>query len=171
MCTKPFILALVSFTLISSLSFSGIEFRPLSISEALLVAKAENKLLFIDFYSTQCPPCKYMEAKVYSDQKLGDYINSNFVAIHSNAGNIEGKKEKYKYAISSYPTILILHPESGEILRLEGKREITELQSELDALAVNQVRHDVGVDEMKNVSNNSDKNQKEVFIKENELIL
>lgn len=108
-------------------SFSGILFQDLTIEKAIEKAKIENKKVFVDFYSTQCPPCAYMEKNVFSDQQLGDLVNAEYIAVRSNAGNIEGKIEKAKYNVSFYPTILIIDPDQGEIGRILGKKEVEEL--------------------------------------------
>ena len=68
-----------------------------------------------------------MEKNVFSDKQLGDLVNAEYIAVRSNAGNIEGKIEKAKYNVSLYPTILIIDPDQGEIGRILGKKEVEEL--------------------------------------------
>tara|TARA_R110002096_G_scaffold408842_2_gene608082 strand:+ start:2141 stop:2395 length:255 start_codon:yes stop_codon:yes gene_type:complete len=38
-------------------------------------AKEENKLIFVDAYTTWCGPCKIMDKNVFSDQKVGAFYN------------------------------------------------------------------------------------------------
>lgn len=113
-------------------SSGGIEFRDLTISQALELASKENKIVLVDFYADACPPCKYMENNVFNDRKLGELVNSNFIAIRSHSGNIEGKKEQAKYRIDMLPTILLIDPVKGELLRLKGKKELAAVMSILE---------------------------------------
>ena len=50
-----------------------------SFEEALQKAKQENKLIFVDLYTTWCGPCKKMAAETFPQQAVGDYFNKNFV--------------------------------------------------------------------------------------------
>ena len=47
----------------------GVEFRDISFAGALKAAKAENKTVFMDCYTSWCGPCKNMADKVFP-QKL-----------------------------------------------------------------------------------------------------
>ncbi len=44
----------------------GVNFRPLSYTEAIELAAKENKMVFIDFYTTWCGPCKRMSKRGFS---------------------------------------------------------------------------------------------------------
>jgi len=123
----------VCFVSMSFLSFSNIDFKNLTIKQAITLAQKENKMVFIDFYSTTCPPCKIMENDVFTDPKVSAFINEHFISVRSNAASLEGKLEKYDYKINAYPTLLFLNPEGKEIGRLIGGRNkevfLTEIQS------------------------------------------
>jgi uncharacterized protein YyaL (SSP411 family) len=49
--------------------------------QVLAKARSENKTIFIDAYATWCGPCKKMDADVYTDPKVAEFVNKNFIAI------------------------------------------------------------------------------------------
>ncbi len=67
---------------------SGIHFIEDDWKYATEKAKAENKLIFIDIYATWCRPCKSLKRNTFSNSKVGDFFNQNFVNI-----TIDGEKE------------------------------------------------------------------------------
>ena len=50
------------------------DFRHLSYNEAIAAAKAEKKMVFIDFYTSWCGPCKMMMKNVFPQKSVGDYL-------------------------------------------------------------------------------------------------
>ena len=42
----------------------GVDFKSLTMKEAQVVAVKEKKMIFIDFYTTWCGPCKMMSSAV-----------------------------------------------------------------------------------------------------------
>jgi thioredoxin-related protein len=120
-------ISMVSIILSLNSAFAGIVFQQLTIEEALVLAKETNKKVFVDFYSTQCAPCKYMEQHVFTDNRFDDLMDTDYIAVRSNAGNIIGKMEKAKYKINMYPTVLILDHNDKELARVSGKKEVEEL--------------------------------------------
>lgn len=80
-------------------------FRSLSYEEALQSAKTENKLVFIDFYTSWCGPCKIMMKDVFPQKNVGDYLNTRFVCIKLDAEK-EGKEAAKHFGIKAYPTFI-----------------------------------------------------------------
>ena len=59
----------------------GVEFRDISFAGALKAAKAENKTVFMDCYTSWCGPCKMMTNDIFPQEKVGKYMNENFVCV------------------------------------------------------------------------------------------
>ncbi|MFR6381410.1 MAG: thioredoxin family protein [Odoribacter splanchnicus] len=68
----------------------GVNFRPLSYTEAIELAAKENKMVFIDFYTTWCGPCKRMSKEVFPQQEVGEYFNRTFISLKLDAEKENG---------------------------------------------------------------------------------
>jgi thiol:disulfide interchange protein len=97
-------------------SKSGIQFHKGTWSEALALAKKENKLLFLDIYASWCGPCKNLKANTFSDNKVGEYYNATFINVELDGEKGEGATLARKYAVRAYPTLLFISPD-GEIVQ------------------------------------------------------
>jgi thiol:disulfide interchange protein len=86
----------------------GISFFTGTLQEALDKAKAENKLLFVDCFTTWCAPCKMLKKYTFKDADLGDYMEKNYVCLAIDMENTEGLTVAKKYGIEAYPTLLFL---------------------------------------------------------------
>ncbi|TRZ45075.1 thioredoxin family protein [Robertkochia solimangrovi] len=95
----------------------GIEFEHISLEDALQMAAKEEKLVFIDFYTEWCAPCKVMTKNIFPLESVGNYFNKNFISIKLDAEK-EGKGAAGKYNISAYPTFLFLNPK-GDVVYLD----------------------------------------------------
>ena len=102
-------------------SNDGIKFvENMTFEQALALAKKENKLLFIDCYTSWCGPCKMMARDVFTQKIVGDYFNPKFVSLKVDMEKGEGIQLKDKFEVRAFPTFVILNGE-GEILsRLVG---------------------------------------------------
>lgn len=74
------------------------DFRHISYAEGLKAAKAEGKLLFVDFYTEWCGPCKMMANNVFPQKDVGDYMNAKFVCLKIDAEKGEGVELAKRYA-------------------------------------------------------------------------
>lgn len=104
----------------------GVNFRPVSYTEALELAVKEKKMVFIDFYTEWCGPCKRMSKEVFPHEKVGEYFNRMFVALKLDAEKGEGKELAEKYAVKAYPTFVVLSPDGSEVYRTSGYRPADE---------------------------------------------
>lgn len=86
----------------------GITFFAGTLQEGLEKAKAENKLLFVDCYTTWCGPCKMLKKYTFTDANLGDFMKNKYVSMAIDMETTEGEIIAKKYGIEAYPTLLFL---------------------------------------------------------------
>lgn len=103
--TLAFVLTLAGFVLAQDRS---VNFEHGTLAEALAKAKAANKPVFFDGYTTWCGPCKYMSNKVFTQNKVADFFNANFICIKVDMESEAGKVLASKYGVKAFPTFLIL---------------------------------------------------------------
>jgi len=109
------------FIVVFRVSAQGIEFNHISLNEAIKKAKAENKLVFVDFYTAWCAPCKAMEKGVFPLPEVGNVYNEEYVSIKLDAEK-EGLEDAKKYQVKSYPTYLYLNANGNVVYKETGAR-------------------------------------------------
>lgn len=107
---------------------NGVQFENLDYQQTLLKASKDNKLVFIDFYTDWCGPCKVMSAEVFPTQVVGEFMNPKFVSVKINAEKGEGVQISKKYKINAYPTMVVdaSGKELGRIVGYKTPRELIE---------------------------------------------
>ncbi|MDO4692573.1 MAG: thioredoxin family protein [Porphyromonadaceae bacterium] len=95
-------------------SNKGIVFFEGSYEQALAEAKKQNKMLFIDFYTVWCGPCRMMSKDIFPDPQVGAYFNPRFVSVKLNAEKAENLEVVKKFKVQGYPTLAFVSND-GEI--------------------------------------------------------
>ena len=103
-----------------SLFSQGINFEKGSFKNALEKAKKENKLVFLDAYTTWCGPCKLLEKNVFPKQEVGDFYNKNFINSHVDMEKGEGIELAKKYKIYSYPSLFFINGDGEVVYKTAG---------------------------------------------------
>lgn len=83
----------------------GIAFEKGTWQEALNKAKAENKLIFMDCYTSWCGPCKMLARDVFTDPDVAKFFNEHFVNVKFDMEKGEGVTLKDKYGVNAFPTL------------------------------------------------------------------
>ena len=104
-------------------------------NEVLVQAKNENKYILLDFYATWCGPCKKMDAEVYTDDKVVNYANLNFIPVKVQVDQTKGDEEKIRkwyseaaylvkaYQVEALPTFLFFSPDGQLVQKSEGYQD------------------------------------------------
>lgn len=102
----------------------GIQFFKGTFDEALVKAKEEKKLIFVDFYAVWCGPCKQMVEKVFVDEEVGKFMNDKFVCMQIDVEKAGWQKETAeKYNVTVLPTLIFFKAEASVVTRLAGARD------------------------------------------------
>ena len=93
----------------------AIKFIDNDLTAALEKARMEDKIVFVDAYTTWCGPCKMMDRNVFTDSLVGSFFNENFVNLKLDMEKGEGIAATKKYQVRGYPSFLFLNS-SGTLL-------------------------------------------------------
>jgi thiol-disulfide isomerase/thioredoxin len=112
-------------------------------------AKAENKFIFVDCFTSWCGPCKMMDTLVYPQEVAGDFMNKNFISLKVQIDKTPHDSEDFKllyndaveiaktYHVVAYPTLLFFAPDGHIVHRQTGMIPIPEQFNEKAAEAMN----------------------------------
>ena len=106
---------------------NGIKFFKGTFSEALVKAKQENKILFVDFYAVWCVPCKKMAKTVFTQEEVGKYFNEHFISLQLDAEKGENVDIAKNYKVVAYPTVAFIAPDGKALSVNTGAMDKDEL--------------------------------------------
>lgn len=96
-------------------------FQDLGFEEACAQAASQEKLVFIDFYTTWCGPCKKLDQVTWKDESVIAWLEENTVPL-----KIDAEKQvalAKRYSVDAYPSLLFVEA-SGDLKgRIVGFRE------------------------------------------------
>lgn len=87
---------------------SGIVFESGDWESALKKANKEDKVIFVDAYTTWCGPCKMMAKNTFTDEAVGNYFNDNFINMKIDMEKGEGLLFAKAYGVRAYPTYVFV---------------------------------------------------------------
>ncbi len=105
-----------------------------SFEEALSLAKQEDKVVFVDFFTTWCEPCKQLDRDDWQDPSVIALLREKSIPLKVDAEkNVELAK---RYNVNAYPTLALIRPDGSLIDSLVGYRDPQTFKGEFaDALA------------------------------------
>lgn len=100
--------------------------------QILAKAKAENKYIFVDCFTTWCGPCKHMSNTIFPAAEAGTFMNDRFINVKLQIDQTpaDGAEVKRWYAdaetlartwhINAFPTFLYFAPDGNIVHRATG---------------------------------------------------
>lgn len=107
-----------------SIFAGGVKFHDLPYESAAARANAEEKIIFIDFFTTWCAPCKEMDRTTFQDPDVAKWLSEHTIALKVDAeANETNEALAKRFGVRSFPNYVYLSAE-GEILdRITGKKD------------------------------------------------
>ncbi|WP_316793222.1 thioredoxin family protein [Pedobacter frigoris] len=97
-----------------------------------LVAKAkkEKKMIFVDSYFVGCHPCKQMDDEVFPLPQVMKLMQDNFISVKIDFLKEDlGKQLQVKYAVTGFPTFLLLNSNAELVSKFSGYQEADKFQT------------------------------------------
>ena len=113
---RMLIVVVLGATTISFASAQGIKFVESNFKEALAQAEQENKLLFMDCYTSWCGPCRLLANRVFPNDSIGQFFNKHFISLKMDMEKGGGPALARQYGVKAYPTLLVIDPSTQEIV-------------------------------------------------------
>jgi len=150
----------------------GIEFQAhLSWQEVLEEASGENKLIFIDLYTTWCGPCKRLEKEIFTQDTVAEKFNKTFINYRVDAEKGEGKELAEKFRVSGYPYLVFADGSGQMVYASVGYKAVDELISLADqAIAESKTNKPMGVWESEYKSKHQDPTWLKGYIQKRNLL-
>ena len=123
---KYLLLAIFSFSALS-INSQGISFFDGKWHEALEEAQKNDKIVFVDAFAKWCGPCKKMAKNVFTQAKVGEFFNANFVNLKLDMEESDGRTFGAKYPVSAYPTLFFLDSEGNILKKVVGGKQADDL--------------------------------------------
>ncbi|MRT92231.1 thioredoxin domain-containing protein [Ancylomarina sp. 16SWW S1-10-2] len=117
---KKLLIALSAILITGSLFAQGIKFEHGTLAEAQALAKKENKMIFMDCYTTWCGPCKALSKNVFPTKEVGDVFNDKFINLKMDCEKGEGPEVAKKYGVAAYPTMVFLDADGNVLHKIVG---------------------------------------------------
>jgi thioredoxin 1 len=89
-------------------------------NSAVKKASAQKKYIFVDCYATWCGPCKMLKMRTFTNQRVADFFNKNFVNISIDMEKGQGPALAQQWKLQAYPTLIIFDQNAKPVLGTMG---------------------------------------------------
>jgi len=118
-----FSFVLFAFSLSAFSQNKSIQFETKTFAEIKALAKSQNKLIFLDAYTSWCGPCKYMAKNIFTNDTVADFYNARFINAKIDMEKGEGIELAKLYQVRCYPNLLYINGDGEIVHRVGGMRK------------------------------------------------
>ena len=126
MIKKITALLIPALTLTLAAAQEGIHFASGSWQEILDRARAEDKIVFVDAFTTWCSPYKMMSSTVFTEAAVGNLYNEHFINVKMDMEQGEGRRLAERYQVDAFPSLLFVDGRGKVVHRAVGFHNIPE---------------------------------------------
>ncbi len=87
---------------------------------AVKKASAQKKWIFVDCYAIWCGPCKMLKLRTFTNKKVADFFNKNFINVSIDMEAGQGPMLAQQWKIQAYPTLIIFDENAKPVLGTMG---------------------------------------------------
>lgn len=121
-------LVLASIFLFVGSTSATVVFKSTDLETIKTNAGEEGKLYFINFTAKWCAPCKFMEEYTYTDDRLSEYIDKNYIAVKYDINSIDGFGYKREFDVQTIPAIVIFNSKGEMVGKYETSMSAGKMQ-------------------------------------------
>ncbi len=129
-CIAIVLLTFCSFDRTVAQNSMEIHFMDQNMTAALKKAKASNKLIFVDCYTSWCSPCKWMADNIFTLDSVAQFYNDHFVNLAMDMEKGIGPGYTKKYNVQVFPTYLFLDGAGTLIHKSTSRMDAAEFMDE-----------------------------------------
>lgn len=96
------------------------DYKKTTFDQVLTKAQEENKIVFVDIWTTWCGPCKLLKQTTFTDPEVGRFFNDHFINIDFDAEDSEWVAITERYYATAFPTLLFIAPDGKVIWAAEN---------------------------------------------------
>ena len=82
-------------------------------------ARAEDKVVLVDFYADWCVWCQQMDGTTFSDSKVAGALDRRAVPLKLDTDR-GGRQLATRYRVQNLPTVIVFAPDGEELGRISG---------------------------------------------------
>lgn len=109
-----------------------------TVEEALNIAKAQGKLVFLYWGAKWCPPCNHLKESIFSRDEAATALQP-YQRIYLDGDDPHAQSWGEVFQAMGYPTMLVVDGERNELLRLSENVSLQEFVSSLRIVSSKQI--------------------------------